>query len=122
MIDLKEFKEKNNLKFDLEYPDIVDLISLAKTKSIASNEKLFHSGEVHKNIYFVQQGILRLYYTDDKGNDITRSILDETQFVADVHSIFFDAPAKYSCECIEQAELLYMNFDDLDRIVSKILV
>ena len=67
-------------------------------------------------LFFVNKGLLRAYYTNEKGKEITRMIAWENRFLTNIGSFKNMTENNETIECIENADILYidrMNFEKL---------
>ena len=51
--------------------DLIKIIQLFETIHVKKNEHLYRSGEIARQIYFVEQGCLRQYYINNNGEERT---------------------------------------------------
>ncbi|MCT4580619.1 MAG: Crp/Fnr family transcriptional regulator [Flavobacteriales bacterium] len=75
---------------------------------IAKNEELQAIGNRCKTIYFVNRGLLRIFYLKD-GVDVTESFELENSFVARADSLFDAQPSKKGIQALEDTELIAIN-------------
>lgn len=68
------------------------LLPIFKTQKIAKNAILQDIGDTCKNIYFIHNGIARIYYFKDD-NDVTELFAREGEVMARVESLFFGKPS-----------------------------
>ena len=68
----------------------------------STEERIFRKGELlvdqneHcKHIYIVQEGLLRMFYYDTKGNDITHWIATEQNLMTAPHSFFKGSSSQF---------------------------
>lgn len=65
----------------------IDLIrSKISFKEIRKNEYYQEAGKVPKEIIFLTEGIMRVCYFDNKGDEVTKYFFDENRFIADINS------------------------------------
>lgn len=119
MIDIPAVKLALGLRGELNQSDIEELVSCAKMKSFPANEVIIKYGSMKKNLYFILKGLVRTYFIDDKGTDKTRGISPENAFFLSPQTILQNKPSIYYIETLEPTDVLYMNYDELQAIVSK---
>ncbi len=85
------------------------------------NEK----GNVFKNIYFINSGIIRSYLMDSKGRDFTWNIYYSStlaniknRIVVDYASFTKQEPSKLFFETIEDTELVSIDFNSLEKLYN----
>jgi CRP-like cAMP-binding protein len=73
---------------------------------------LIKVGELCKDVYFVQNGVIRAYFKD--GNkEITTWITGENSFVTSVRSFYLQIPSIKNIQAIEDCELIGLHYNDL---------
>ncbi|MCO6495291.1 MAG: Crp/Fnr family transcriptional regulator [Bacteroidetes bacterium] len=75
-------------------------------------------GEVCKQTFFVESGLLRLYSIDSKGKEHIIQFAPETWFVSDRSSIYFGKPSEYFIDAIEDSELAVLDNHYIDTAIS----
>lgn len=88
------------------------------------------AGKISKRVGFVTEGILRVYYYNKDGDEITRYFIDEHNFAVDLNSFNAQIPSSeyiqavtdctmlvFSAEALKELSLTIMNWD---AIVGKI--
>jgi len=109
----------------------IDLIkSKAVPKEIKKDAYYQEAGKIPREIIFLTEGIFRICYYNNKGEDITKYFIDENNFVVDINSYNQGIPsAEYAqaityCEYIvlskEAMNELSMTIIDWDKIIAKI--
>lgn len=80
---------------------------------------LIKKGKIARELYFINKGLLRLYYSKDT-EDITAFIFREHLFASCYDSFLRQAPSTQSLETLEEAELLVISYNDLQALYKKI--
>jgi CRP-like cAMP-binding protein len=80
---------------------------------------LLKEGEVAKQLFFVKQGCLRMWFNKD-GKDITTQFFFEGQAVASIDSFMSREPSLFTLECIEPCILHQISREDFDWIQQNI--
>lgn len=94
------------------------LQQLMPIKSYSKGSLLLREGEVAKDAYFVLKGCVRSYYLRD-GEDFTTAFYTENESCASLHSYTHQVPAKHYMECIEDCELLVLNYEKEKEIIER---
>ncbi|MFN5711179.1 MAG: Crp/Fnr family transcriptional regulator [Bacteroidota bacterium] len=95
------------------------LLNAFKEKSIKKNEILISKGDVCKFTYFVCKGSVRAYFIDDDGQEATRYIAFENQFITTIHAFISQTPTNEFLEATEKAELLQISHNDFKKIIEE---
>lgn len=88
---------------------------IIRRRTIKKDQLLLRAGEVCDNIYFIKKGILRCYYLV-KDRDVTDWFFWETDTVVAIDSFYDQTPSGDYIEALEDGELYYISFDDLDYL------
>ncbi|AFK03870.1 cyclic nucleotide-binding protein [Emticicia oligotrophica DSM 17448] len=87
----------------------------SKTKKYSKGHTLLMPGETSQRVYYVQEGLLRSFYTkDDK--DITHTFVAEAAFILPIECIFHNAPAIYGYELLENTTITTFRYDDFNKL------
>lgn len=65
-------------------------------------------GSIPNEIYFINQGIIRVIVTDREGNEHTTHFALENQFIADYASFITRQPSLYTLQAIEPTEVIVL--------------
>ncbi|MDP1509964.1 Crp/Fnr family transcriptional regulator [Paenibacillus sp. CMAA1739] len=86
-------------------------------KKIAKGDLLVHQGVVQKEIYFVISGLLRSFYIDVNGDDITRFFSKEGSVLC--YEILFDhKPSNRCIEALEDSVVMAMSCNDFKKLIE----
>ncbi len=87
-------------------------------RQVPKKFKLAEEGKVAKEIYFVNKGLLRLYYSKE-GEEITGFIFREGLFASSYDSFLREVPSSQTLETLEESELLAISKIDLELLYQK---
>jgi len=88
-------------------------------KEVPKNFTLITEGQVAKELYFINKGLLRLYYYKE-GEYITGFIYREHLFAGSYESFLQSAPSIQYLETLEDSELLVLSKEKLDTLYQSI--
>ncbi|GAB3957421.1 Crp/Fnr family transcriptional regulator [Spirosoma harenae] len=91
-----------------------------KPKFTQRNEILVAKGSVARYIYFVVKGCLRVFLTDEKGDESTRFLVFENRFGTAFPSFILRQPSLASVQSPEPSELLTLSYDDRQALYRTI--
>jgi CRP/FNR family transcriptional regulator, anaerobic regulatory protein len=86
---------------------------------VPKKKRLTESGKIAKEIYFVNKGLLRLYYTKGE-SEFTGFIFKENLFAGSYESFLTQAPGIQSLETLEECELLSINYNQLQQLYQQV--
>lgn len=77
-------------------------------KSIPKGEYILKQGEVCKHLYFVNKGMVRIFYYKN-GKEITEWFANEKHFCFSISSYFSQSPSNLIIEAIEDSEVFFLS-------------
>lgn len=110
----------------------IDLICEKATEKELPKEDYFsEAGKIPKQVGYVVEGILRVCYYNNKGEEITKYFTEEKQFIVDINSFDNNVPSTEYIQAVTDCKLLVFSkadWEDLsntiigwDNIVNKII-
>jgi CRP-like cAMP-binding protein len=84
-------------------------------REVPKKFKLTVEGKIARELYFINKGLIRLYYTKD-GEEITGFIFREGLFASSYDSFLRQTPGIQTLETIEDCELLVINTEGLQKL------
>jgi CRP/FNR family transcriptional regulator, anaerobic regulatory protein len=113
MKDLYNYFEKNipNLNPSIEQ----DIEAHFNKKTLLKGEALIKEGQVNKNVYFVNKGILRNFLMKE-GNDVTTWFFFPEDFITTFESFQLQIPGIETSEALTDCELYYISFEELEKL------
>jgi CRP-like cAMP-binding protein len=105
--------------FETTTTEIEQVVSAFKEKIVKKNEILISKRDICRYAYFVCKGSVRAYFIDDDGQEATRYIATENQFITTIHAFISQTPTNEFIEATEQAELLQISYNDFKKIIEE---
>lgn len=106
------------------------ILSLCSLVPIGKNQNLQEIGQKCRTIYFVKEGLARIYYLKD-GIEVTEYFAFENDLIIRAESLFRDKPSAKAIQALENtvfigipSEALFSLFDqypDIERLFRKII-
>lgn len=84
-------------------------------RQIPKKFKLVSKGEISSELYFINKGLIRLYYTKST-EEITGFIFKENLFASSYDSFLRRAPGIQTLESLEECDLLVITYDKLEEL------
>jgi CRP/FNR family transcriptional regulator, anaerobic regulatory protein len=109
---LESYKQVCNQITDEELAYIAKELTTSEFKT---KEYYLKAGQIQTAIGYVVSGLMRSFYIDDKGNEITISFVKEREYVTDYGAFIRQKPSKYYFQCLEPCivvNLLYSEMQD----------
>lgn len=106
------------------YPDFnsdeINFICNKVTVTKLQAKKLYvMAGEIQKNIGFVFRGLLRIFYINDAGEEITVAFVKENHHAADYSAFINQNPSKYYIQALESSLLVNVSFNLIQECYSR---
>lgn len=108
------------------------LLARSRRRQLPKHFVLHSEGEVCDRLFFIEKGLVRWYYHDGEGRDITDSFAAENSFVTAFDSFFQRKPSRYTIGLLEDStvysmtgedlELSFRQFPEIERVSRFILV
>jgi CRP-like cAMP-binding protein len=112
----KYIQDKTKIK-----DDQFDLISSALiSKKIKKDTILLREGDVCSQVFFVAKGLLRAYTIDSFGKEHIIQFGPEDSWVSDRNSFYFNLPAMFFIDAIEDSEVVFINkefYEDSEKLI-----
>jgi CRP-like cAMP-binding protein len=83
------------------------------TISLDKKTLFIEAGHVQKSIGFITSGLIRSYYTDKDGNEITVRFYAENDYATHYTAFITQQPSKYTFQCLENTELVVLNYESM---------
>lgn len=84
--------------------------------SVKRGQHLLHAGEVCRYVYFILKGCLQVYVIDKNGNESTRELYIEDQWVTDIFGFQNQSPSSEYIKCVEPCQLLRISFTSFQHL------
>jgi len=107
------------LKNILPADRIDELLSIAKEKTVLAGEYFIHAGETPFKIAFVLKGLFRYVYTNSKGDEFTKAIIPENNFISSYSAMILNKPSFFAVEALENAQLFEIQWIDFKALMEK---
>jgi CRP-like cAMP-binding protein len=79
---------------------------------------LHEAGKVARELYFIEKGLVRMFYHNDAGKDITYGYYTEGDFITVPESFYTQSPSKYHMEILEDGIIYAVTYDDLNQMLN----
>jgi CRP-like cAMP-binding protein len=118
MIDFEKLKHVFPFLNELSSDDISDFLKHTRILSLNSGEIFLKEGSLKSEIYFIGKGLIRTFFVDERGNEITNMLRYENQVIASYEAVFFNKPSRFNFQALEETDLLVIDFNDLRQILD----
>lgn len=104
----------SNYLEQLTYADEAELAFMRKYLSVICLKKgefYLQNGEVQTNMGFLHHGLLRRFYVNEKGSEITTGFTKEQEYATDYPAFIRQKPTKYFMQCLEPTVIVNLPYE-----------
>ena len=100
----------------------IDLVQRnAKEIHLKKDNYFSEAGKIARQVAFVIEGVLRVCYYNNKGEEITRYFIDENNFAVDLNSFTCKIPSSEYVQAITNCKLFVFSADALKELSVTII-
>lgn len=111
------------LQFDSLNMEQISLIqSMVVIKTYDEGDMFLKAGKVSNEVGFILNGVFRVCYYDQDGNEITRYFLDEGHFLADLNSYVTGIPSTEYVQAVTGSEVLTLSKQSMEELSRTVVV
>ena len=119
MIDIDKLKSEFPFLNELSSSDVFEFLQQTQLIELNAGDVFLEQGSLKNNTYFIKHGLIRSYYIDKKGEEITNRLRYENQLIAAYEILFFNQAARFNFQALEKSELFVINFNELRKIIEQ---
>lgn len=93
---------------DISEDELNDFLRQAVTKTYKRQEILSRPNVVPNEVFFINQGIIRVLITDHEGTEHTIHFALENQFIADYSNFIQTQPSIYALQAMEETQVVIL--------------
>ena len=109
------------LKFGILDQQQVNLItSKAQEKNLPKQAYFSEAGKIPRQVGFILEGVIRVFYYNDQGEEITRFFISENNFVVDLKNFSGSIPATAYVQAITDCKLIVFSQADWNEFSTTI--
>lgn len=116
LLSLRSFVEAQAA---LPEADLQAFLAIWKPFSAKRKEVLTMAGESERYLYFVSEGVQRVYYLDDENREATLVFTYAPSFGGILDSILLQTPSRYYFETLTASEFLRTSVIDFNACIEK---
>lgn len=90
---------------------------LLERKVYSKGEFLFRHGEGCHQLFFIEKGFVRVFYTLNSGREITAWFSAENSFITPIDSFYKHKTAQDSCEVLEESVVYSLSYSEMDNLI-----
>jgi CRP-like cAMP-binding protein len=109
---------ESGLFFQAKDRTIVEkLVGLMLTKKVKKKEFLLKQGEICKEVFYIQKGLLRVYIINE-GKEVNTWFVKEGDFITSISSFHKQKPSEHYIDALEDCEIISIKKTTLDFIMK----
>jgi CRP-like cAMP-binding protein len=95
-----------------------DLKILFEPKEFSKGDHLFKEGEICRRMYYIEKGLVRVYYYSVNGKEITAWFSAENSLITALDSFYYHKPTHDYCEVLEDSVIYPIKFSEWEKILN----
>lgn len=107
-----------NTLVDLPKTSAEKLMPLIRLKELKKGHNIAVFGEIPKDFFVIKKGLIRSYYTDEKGREYIRHFFTPPRTTGALGSLVLNKPSRLSYDCLSDCEVYAINFKDFKKLIS----
>lgn len=116
--DTDSFKKTACSIIQMSSSDFELLLPLLQKKTVKKHDYILREGEVCKNLFFLINGLFRMYYVDFDGNEINYRFTDKSNFFVDFQSFLTQKPSRYYWQAMQESEVFIVSYKDVQYVYN----
>ena len=117
---------KELIAFILQFGNLnqqqIELISKkAKELELRKDEYFSEAGKIARQVGFIVEGIMRVCFYNNKGEEITRYFIDENNLVVDLNSFENKIPSAAYVQAVTHCKLIVFSQSDWEELSDTIM-
>ncbi|MCB1307710.1 MAG: Crp/Fnr family transcriptional regulator [Leptospiraceae bacterium] len=98
---------------------LADFLPLFQMQKLNKSEFFIQAGDHAAHLAFIGQGVMRAFHTSPEGNEYTKTIFQEGQFVAPLAALTTGDVSPISLQALTPMELLVADYSMLNRLYRR---
>lgn len=100
--------------------EVETLSTYVKLKTFKKKDLLLREGQISNANYFVEKGLLRMYFNSEKGIEQVTHFALENWWLADYMSLMMQSPSHFNIQAIEDSEIVIIENLNQDELFEKL--
>ncbi|WP_163401068.1 Crp/Fnr family transcriptional regulator [Flavobacterium fluviatile] len=92
--------------------ELKELANISEHRIIHKGNYFISEGQIPRKMAFVIKGLFRYVYTHENGNEFTKNIISEKNFISSYSAMIYNTASYFSVEALEDAEIFEINYTD----------
>lgn len=118
MIDFEKLKQVFPFFQELSSDDVFGFLNHTRILKLNQGDVFLEQGSLKSNIYFVKEGLIRSYFINEKGEEITNRLRYENQVMSCYEIDLLNEPSRFNLQAIEPTELIMIDVKAMRQIIE----
>lgn len=105
---MKLIREIIKQMISISEDELNDFLSQSIVKTFKRNETVSHPNAIPNEVFFINQGLIRVIITDNNGTEHTVHFALENQFISDYSNFMQKLPSFYTLQALEETEVVVL--------------
>jgi len=97
-------------QFNANLTEWEKFLDFFRLQQLEEGEHWVRVGELCEEFFYISEGIVRIYYVDQEGNEVNEGFYDEGKLLGPISSFANGAPCQYFIQAIEPCTLVVANY------------
>ena len=120
-------KVENLIQYLLQFGHLnqqqINLIkSKCTLKEITKDDYYAEAGKIPREVAFLTEGVIRICYFNNKGDEITKYFIDENNFVVDINSYNQNIPSSDYAQAITYCKFVILSKAAMEELSMTIII
>ncbi len=93
---------------------------LVTVKEMKKKETFLKAGKVQKAIGFIAQGLVRSFFIDNNGDEITVGFYPEGDYATHYPAFITQKSSSYTIQCLEPTSMVCLTFEDIQQVYKEL--
>ncbi len=102
----------------LQEEDLKIFLSRFEPMSLKKNDYFIREGQISRKVGFIVKGSMLCSYNKN-GEEIIDEFSLDNEFITDYFSFLTNSPAEKNVKCLENTELIVINYDDMQMLYAQ---
>ncbi len=117
--NFKKFIQQITPISDKEFDETVIFF---QEQTLQKGDYFVKQGKICRQIAYINKGVLRTFYLNDKAEETTSCFCTENSLTTSYKSFILQQPSTLSIQALEDAELLVIDYEHLQKLYSTSIV
>jgi CRP-like cAMP-binding protein len=99
--------------------DVFDFLKYTRNVQLKAGDIFLKEGSLKSDVYFIKKGLIRSYFIDEKGEEITNRLRYENQVMTSYEINILKQASRFNLQALEPTEMLVIDLVDLQKILDR---